>query len=64
LGGLIFLMESFCLDLAEVRKHRIDHLESLINFLAYFGTSQDDLATDENQEHNLGLHHAVDQTRE
>ena len=46
------------------REHRIDQLESRINLLTHFGAGQNDLATNENQEHNLGLHHAVDQTRE
>lgn len=46
------------------REHRIDQLESLIDFLAHFGAGQDDLAADEDQEHNLGLHHTVDQTGE
>lgn len=46
------------------REHRIDQLESRINLLTHFGASQNDLTTDEDQEHNLGLHHAVDQTRE
>lgn len=46
------------------RKHRVDQLESLVDLLADFSTSQDNLATDEDQENDLGLHHAVDQTRE
>ena len=45
-------------------EHRIDQLESRINLLAHFGASQDNLAADEDQEHNLGLHHAVDETGE
>lgn len=46
------------------RKHRVDQLEGLVNLLTDFSTSQDNLATDEDQENDLGLHHAVDQTRE
>lgn len=45
-------------------QHRIDHLEGLVDFFSNLGTSQDDLATDEYQEHNLGLNHAVDKARE
>jgi hypothetical protein len=52
------------LDLAEIRKYRVDQLESLVDLLADFSTSQDNLATDEDQENDLGLHHAIDQTRE
>lgn len=43
---------------------RIDHLEGLIDLLTDLGTSQDDLATDEDQEDDLGLHHTVDETGE
>lgn len=46
------------------RKHRIDHLESLVDLLTDLGTSEDDLTTDENQKYNLRLHHTVNQTRE
>jgi hypothetical protein len=45
-------------------KNRVYHFEGLVNFLSDFGTSQDDLATDEDQKNNLGLDHSVDQTRE
>jgi len=51
-------------DFLEILKHRIYHFESLVNLLANLGTSQDDLAADEDQEHNLGLDHAVNKTRE
>lgn len=43
---------------------RVDHLESLIDLLADLGAGQNDLAADENQEDDLGLDHAVDETRE
>jgi hypothetical protein len=46
------------------RKYRVDQLESLVDLLTNFSTSQDNLATDEDQENDLGLHHAIDQTRE
>lgn len=42
----------------------IDHLECLVDLLSDLGTSQDDLAADEDQKHNLGLDHAVDETGE
>ena len=45
-------------------KHRVDHLEGLINLFTDFRTSEDDLATDEDEEHNLWLDHTVDETRE
>jgi len=45
-------------------EHWVDHLKSLVDLLADLGTSENDLAADEDQEHNLGLDHAVDETRE
>ena len=36
----------------------------MVNLLADFGASQDDLPAHEDEEHNLGLHHSVDETRE
>jgi len=51
-------------DLPEVRKHRVDQLECLIDFFTNFGAGQDDLSADEDQEHNLWFHHTVDETRE
>ena len=36
----------------------------MIDLLSNLGTSQDNLAADEDQEHNLGLDHTIDQTRE
>jgi hypothetical protein len=45
-------------------QHRVDHLEGLVDFLADLGTSQDDLATDEDEKHDLGFDHAVDETGE
>jgi len=52
------------LDFPEILKHRVDHFKSLVNLLSHFGTRQDDLAGDENEQHNLGLDHTVNQTRE
>jgi hypothetical protein len=45
-------------------KHRVNHLEGLVDLLSNLCTRQDNLATDENEQHNLGLDHAVDETRE
>lgn len=45
-------------------KHRVDHFKSLVNLLPHFGTGQDNLAGNENEEHNLGLDHTINQTRE
>ncbi len=45
-------------------QHRVDHFKRLVNLLAHLGTGQDNLAADEDQQHNLGLNHAVDETRE
>jgi len=44
-------------------KHRVDHLESLVDLLAHFGASEDDLAADKDEQHHLRLEHAVDQAR-
>lgn len=44
-------------------KHRVDHLKCLIDLLAHLGTCQDDLAADEDQEHDLRLDHTIDETR-
>lgn len=52
------------LGFAEVRKDRVDELERLVDLLADLGTSEDDLARHEDEEHNLRLHHTVDETRE
>jgi hypothetical protein len=60
---IVCLVESD-LNLAEILKHRVDHLESLVNLLAHLGASEDNLAADKDEEHNLGLDHAVDKTRE
>lgn len=45
-------------------KHRVDHLKGLIDLLTNLCTSQDNLATDKDQENDLGLDHSVDETRE
>jgi hypothetical protein len=45
-------------------KNRVDHLESLVNFLANLGSRENNLAADEDEKNNLRLDHAVDETRE
>ena len=44
-------------------KHRVDHLECLVNLLSHLGASQHNLAANEDQQYDLGLHHAIDETR-
>ncbi len=51
-------------SLAEVREDRVDELKRLVDLLAHFRTRKDDLAGDEDEQHNLWLHHPVDQTGE
>lgn len=46
------------------RKHRVDQLKGLIDLLTNFSASQDDFSTDEDQEYDLRLHHAIDKTGE
>lgn len=53
-----------CLGLAEIRQDGVDELESLVNLLSNLGTGEHNLAADEDEQDNLGLHHAVDETRE
>ena len=36
----------------------------MVDFLTNFGTGQDNLAADEDEQHNLRLHHAIDEPRE
>jgi len=45
-------------------QHRVDHLERLVDLLADLGASEDDLAAHEDEKDDLGLDHAVDETRE
>lgn len=46
------------------RQHRVDHLKGLIDLFADFGPGQDNLAAYEDEEHNFGLDHTIDETRE
>lgn len=41
-------------------QYRVDHLESLVDLLSNFRASQDNLAADEYQKHNLRLNHTID----
>lgn len=52
------------LDLAEILQDRVDQLKGVVDLVSDFGASEDDLATDEDQEHDLGLDHAVDEAGE
>lgn len=52
------------LGLAEVRENRVNELKGLVDLLADFGTGEDDLSRHEDEQHNLGLHHTVDETGE
>lgn len=45
-------------------KHRVDHLEGLIDLLSDLRAGQDDLARHEDEQDDLGLDHAVDETWE
>lgn len=42
----------------------VDQLESVVDLISDLGTSEDNLAANKDQEHDLGLDHAVDKTRE
>lgn len=42
---------------------RVDHLEGLVNLFSNFRTSQDNLAADEYEKHNLRFDHTVDLER-
>ena len=45
-------------------KHRVDHLKGLIDLFPDFCASENNLATDEDQEDDLRLNHTIDETRE
>lgn len=48
----------------EVRKHGIHEVESLVDLLTDLRAGEHDFAGDEDEQDNLGLHHAVDETGE
>ena len=50
--------------LLEVLEDGIDVVEGLVYLLSDLGPCQHDLATDEDEEHDPGLDHPVDQTGE
>ncbi len=45
------------------REHRIDVLKGFVDLFPDFGTGEHDLARHEDEQHDLGLHHTVDETR-
>ena len=51
-------------EFPEILKHRVDHLERLVNFLTDLGASKHDLAADEDEKHDLWFDHSVDQAGE
>lgn len=53
-----------CDDNKHTLKHRVDHLKGLVDLFSNLRTSQDDLSRYEDEEHDLGLDHSVDETRE
>lgn len=46
------------------RKDGVNKLKRLVDLLANLGSGQDNLSADEDEKHNLGLHHAIDKTGE
>ena len=50
--------------LPELMEHWIDVVVCLVYIMSRFGTCQHDLAAGENQQHDLGIHHLVDQSWE
>lgn len=52
------------LGLLVLGEYGVDVLEGLVDLLPQLGARQHDLARYEDQQHNLGLHHTVDETRE
>ena len=45
-------------------KHGVNVLKGSIYLFPHLGSSEDDLSRDEDEDHDLGLHHTVDQSRE
>ena len=41
-------------------QHWVDHLEGLINLLSNLRASQDNLAADKDEKHDLRLNHTID----
>lgn len=61
---LLFLEVKPDLRLAEVRQDRVDELKGLVDFLTNLGTGKNNLAGNEDEQDDLWLHHAVDETGE
>jgi len=57
------LRYSFRSDLAEIREHRVDQLEGLVDLFTDFSAGEDDLPADKDQKNNLRFHHTIDETR-
>ena len=53
----------FVSRLAEFQKHRVYSLEGLINLLSHLGARQHNFAAHKDQQHNLGLDHAINEAR-
>lgn len=51
-------------SLAEVGEYGVDELKGLVHLLADLGTGQNEFARDEDEKHDLGFHHAIDESRE
>ena len=64
-GGVIVCTgEGDGLGLLVLGQHRVDVLEGLVDLLSHLGAREHDLSRHEDEQHDLGLHHAVDETRE
>jgi len=60
----LMLLGKANLDFLEILEHRVDHFKCLVDLFPDLRTSKDDLATDEDQEHDLRLDHSINETRE
>ena len=61
---LAFQFGLFKFGPALTRQRGIDLLKSLVDLLANLGSGKNDFAADEDKKNNLGLDHAVDESRE
>lgn len=60
---LYLVLRWLILRFTEFKQYRVYSLESLIDLFTYFGTCQDNLARYKDKQYNLGLHHAINETR-